>query len=226
MGFLSALFGAQPKQLTESSERKIGEVFFDFSTSYVNVKFDSLDSRELGANLLLSSYVLFLARFFYICDEREIEPMRQFVSAMAQGQYKQEELVLHAWDSVIPHLSEEEAKNATALYSGNMMPLPPLTFSENKDITGSITQYRLELYRINEGFGHKFYLSVGPDIILLPLLVAYYYQYVSSKLKTNEEISFFNDLILDFLDVSADDCRADNALHQIPYLLLKNARVN
>ena len=146
--------------------------------------------------------------------------MKKFIASMAKGEFGLESVVPRSWDAVIPSLSEQEAKVASQLFANNIIPMPPNTYSENIDISDSITQYRLEIYKINGGLGHKFYMEAGPDIILLPLLVAYYYQFVVGKL-SEANVLLLNELIAVLLQMSADDCRSDTALHSVPFTILK-----
>jgi len=144
------------------------------------------DNDNISSNILITSYLLFLARFFYICDERQFIPISNFMISRLSGDDNYDEFSNEIYDVIYNTLNDQEKSAVHGLF---FLGVPPIYYSNEK----SDARYGKYEFRINGtdgGYGHVFIMSPGADVILLPLTLGLFYQYIYDKLNHNDKLIF------------------------------------
>lgn len=196
------------------------EWHLNYGTSFVKIQ-TNYKEQLLPDDLLISSYILFLARYFYICDDRQTNVIRDFLLEEIKKSQKPNEITFKLYEVVLQTLNQTE-KNATLglfkIYN-RFLPIPPLTFSEDEEPRYSFARYKFLVFERTGGNGlvGVFHMSAGPDIILLPLTVGILYEYVINKLIDKNKKEKLNRSIIDLLENHKSvDCRSMAGLNELP----------
>lgn len=202
------------------------EWHLNYGPSFVNIK-TRQQGQSLPDGLLIASYILFLARYFYICDERQVDIVRNFLLEQIKESNKPNEITPRLYEVIFQALSQTE-KNVTLdlfrTYS-RVLPIPPLTFSEDEEPSHSFAKYNFLVFERTGGNGlsHIFHMSTGPDIILLPLTVGILYEYVTNKLRDKDKKEKLDNSIIDLLKKhSVVDCRSIAGQTELPNEIIGN----
>jgi len=160
------------------------EWHLNYGPSFVKIE-TKYKEQFLSDNLLIAGYILFLARYFFICDERQIEIVRKLLLREI-GKSRADEITPQLYEAVFQTLNQMEKDATLGLFKiyNRFLPMPPLTFSEDEEPQHSLAKYSFLIFKRSSGngLGHIFHMSAGPDIILLPLTVGILYEYVVNKL--------------------------------------------
>ena len=202
------------------------EWHLNYGPSFVKIQTNHRE-QTLPDDLLIASYILFLARYFYICDDRQTDVVRNFLLEQIQKSQKPNELTPKLYEVVFQTLSQME-KDATLgllkIYN-KFLPIPPLTFSEDEEPRHSFAKYKFLVFERSgkNGLGHIFHMSAGPDIILLPLTVGILYEYVINKLRDKNKKEKLDNSIVDLLKKhSIVDCRSMTGQNKLPNEVVSN----
>ncbi|ADI02372.1 hypothetical protein [Syntrophothermus lipocalidus] len=176
--------------------------------------------KEPSDDLLILSYLMFVSRYFFICDERQIAPMQAFLNDFSSGELWFEEYsYFHeaVQVTVFKTFTEEEKSAVIKLFSG-MSPLL-LTQDINK-IKKPSFKYSLEVFRTDNDVISGFRLSVGPDKILLPLTVSLFFEYVVKHFRDERSVERIMNALKELMDYyEHHDCRSKGSLFIAPSIL-------
>lgn len=203
------------------------EWHLNYGPSFVKVQ--TIHKEQfLGDDLLIASYILFLARYFYICDDRQIDVVRNFLLEEIGKSQKSNEITPKLYEAVFQTLNQMERDAMFGLFKiyNRFLPMPPLTFSEDEEPRHSLAKYSFLVFERSDGngLGHIFHMSAGPDIIFLPFTVGILYEYVVNKLRNKDKKEKLDNSIVDLLKGhSAVDCRSMAGQTELPNeVIIKN----
>ena len=206
------------------------EWHLNYGPSFVKIQTNHKE-QFLADDLLIASYVLFLARYFYICDDRQTNVMRDFLLDEVEKSQKPNEITPKLYEVVFQTLNQIEKDATIGLFKiyNRFLPIPPLTFSEDEEPRHSFAKYKFLVFEHadNNGLGSIFHMSAGPDIILLPLSVGILYEYVVNKLRDKDKKEKLDNSIVDLLKKHAVvDCRSIAGLNELPNEVIGNNNLN
>lgn len=212
--------------LLTQHKNNILEWHLNYGSFFVKIE-TKYKEQLLADDLLISSYILFLARYFYICDDRQIYVVRNFLLEEIRKSQNTNEITHKLYEVVFQTLNQSEKDAVIGLFKiyNRFLSMPPLTFSEDKEPGHSFAKYNFLVYERsdNNGLGHIFHMSAGPDIILLPLTVGILYEYVTQKLKDKSKKEKLDNSIFDLLkNHSTVDCRTMTGQNDLPNTIISN----
>jgi len=178
----------------------------------------------LSDDLLIASYILFLARYFYICDDRQVDITREFLLDSVRRSQKPNEISAKLYETVFKTLKTVEQNAAIKLFKiySRFTSTPPLTYSEDKEPSHSYAKYSFYVIESGSRLTSIFQMSAGPDIILLPLTVGILYEYVVDKIQTREKKEELDRSIIDLLEgYNSVDCRSREGFSRFPVEIVK-----
>lgn len=200
---------------------------FDYGPFSIKI----ITTYEGGApndNILISSYILFLARYFYICDDMQIDTTMKHLYGLAK-QTNISNLTGALYEDIYQTLDKTKQDAALGLFRiyNPLLRLPPLTYSEENEKTPSYAKYDFQVFRRGDiGLGNIFNMSAGPDIVFLPITVSILYEYISNKLHNKNNIKVLNKSILDLLDTYIRvDCRSQDGFVKVPNEVIKRNKL-
>lgn len=226
--FIFSIIFAPFRWLTNSLTKRRDNVLewhLNYGPSFVKIE-TKYKEQFLPDDLLIAGYILFLARYFFICDDRQIEIVRKFLLNEI-GKSKSNEITPKLYEVVFQTLNQMEKDATLALFKiyNRFLPMPPLTFSEDEEPRHSLAKYNFLVFERPAGnrLGHIFHMSAGPDIILLPLTVGILYDYVVNKLRNKDKKEKLDNSIIGLLKGhSTIDCRSMKGLNELPNEVIKN----
>lgn len=226
--FIFSIIFAPVRWLVNSlTQRKDNVLEWHLNYGPLFVKIETKHKEQfLPDDLLIAGYILFLARYFYICDDRQIDVVRNFLLETI-GKQKANEITPKLYEVVFQTLNQMEKDATLGLFKiyNRFLPIPPLTFSEDEEPRHSFAKYKFLVFERSggNGLGHIFHMSAGPDIILLPLTVGILYEYVVNKLRAKDKKEKLDNSIIDLLkNHSSVDCRSMAGQTELPNEVIKN----
>jgi hypothetical protein len=201
------------------------EWHFSYGPYLVNIQTNHKE-QFLADDLLIAAYILFLSRYFYICDERQINIVREFLLNTVRKSQKLE--IPKLYEIIFKTLNPTERDVAVKLSYiwGRIGPgFPPLIYSEDKEPSRVFAKYSFFVFERTggHGLGSIFHMSTGPDIILLPLTVGILYDYVVNKLRDKGKKEELNYSVIDLFEKhKIVDCRSRAALIELPNEVISN----
>jgi hypothetical protein len=126
---------------------------------------------------LEEAYILFMARVLSIIPENQQSLVLQVLEALTSitGKHNFRNLNEHIYREVVGDLSKDQQDAAKGLFAA----LIPLTImKEDPPGPPGLASYTFTVAR---DFKTHFRMSMGPDVILLPLSISLLYEYVSSE---------------------------------------------
>lgn len=171
------------------------------SLIYFDIKFDneSCYMKHAGTssdNVLVASYIMFLSRYFFICDDKQLEPMQKYLIKIFKEKFDSKKFINGIEGLVYDTLSEHERNQLKSLAkSGAVMP----AFLSDDDNSGSLGKYQFYLTNQDGVIVSKFFMSPGLDIVLLPRLVFFMFSYINSELASEESKKILQSASLDFV---------------------------
>lgn len=179
----------------------------------------TISSKEPTEALLISAYLLFVGRYFFICDERQEHPVRQALKEVLndEDKFKTEmpshRAELHLYEAALSTLSDAERQAARELF---MMSIPPIIITEGKTPARSFAKYSFLVFvRHGELYGN-FHMSAGADIVLLPIMLGTLYDFVVERV-TGRNKTLLRNGILPLLEMQEEQgARSILAMHRQP----------
>lgn len=203
------------------------EWHLNYGPSFVKIQTNHKE-QFLSDDLLIAGYILFLARYFYICDDRQTNVVQDFLLNEIKESQKPGELAGKLFNTVFQTLSKAEQDATIGLFKSlSFLPVPeyPLTYSENEEPKYSFAKYSFIVFEQNRSFISNFYMSSGPDIILLPLTIGVLYTYVVDKFIIKENKKKLDRLIIELLETHKTvDCRSLDGLRKLPDEIIHKSR--
>jgi len=180
--------------------------------------------KFLSDDLLIASYIMFLARYFYICDDRQVDIVRDFLFDAVRRSQKPSEIAAKLYETVFKTLNPVEQDAAIKLFKiySRFTGAPPFTYSEDKEPTHSYAKYSFYVIESGSRLTSTFHMSAGPDIILLPLTVGILYEYVVDKIRNSDKKKKLDQSIIDLLeDHKSVGWRSLEVLNRLPVEIIK-----
>lgn len=194
------------------------EWYFDYGTFSINIKTLPKDSL-LDDNLLIASYILFLARYFFICDEAQIDITKSYLLKIIKQRVDSDQTG-ELYQAILQTLEKSKQEAAMALFKihNPFSMLPPLMYVEQNEKTYSYAKYDFHVFQMQGiGLGNIFNMSLGPDIVFLPITVSVLYNFIKDKLNNKDNIKVLNDSIEELLLAYEQiDCRSQDGFVNLP----------
>lgn len=180
--------------------------------------------KFLNDDLLIASYIMFLARYLYICDDQQVHIARGFMLDSVRRSQKPNEIAAKLYEAVFKTLNpvEQDATIKLLKIYSRFTSLPPLTYSEDKEPSHSYAKYSFYVIKSGRGLTSIFHMSAGPDKILLPLTVGILYEYVVDKIQNREKKDKLDRSIIDLMEgYNSVDCRSREGFSMLPAEIVK-----
>jgi hypothetical protein len=201
------------------------EWYFNYGQYFVQIKTKHKE-QFLPDGLLVASYILFLARYFRICDDRQVEPMKEFLNKeIVNSESDIKELSSKIHGIIMQAFNEWEKRAVGKLF---FLGLPPLDFSESEEVPRSYAKYSFLVFEQNGILTSTLHLSAGADKVFLPLTVAILYKYVVEKLMNKDDNKQILDkAILDLLrGYDKVNCRSLAGLSKLPIEIITQNNID
>lgn len=183
---------------------------FVYGASLVNIRTTMAFADH---RLLVVGYILFLARYFYICDDRQVTVVRDLLRDAIRNSQQPREITERLYETAVGTLNSLERNVVGKLFRLD----PPLTFSEDEQPRSPGAKYAFLVSGRGGVVRSTFHMSGGADMILLPLTVGVLYEYVVSKIRTADQKAKLDQSIVDLLEAhKAVDCRSRKGLSTLP----------
>lgn len=200
------------------------EWHLNYGLSFVKIQTNHKE-QVLSDDLLIAGYILFLARYFFICDERQIKIVQNFLLNAIGGPEKPNTITPKLYEIIFQTLSGSEQKATIGLFQiyNRFLPIPPLTYSENEEPKHSFAKYSFFVFERpkDRNLISALHMSSGPDIILLPITVGILYEYVANKIQNEDKKRKLNQSIIDLLEeYKFINCRSPYGLVILPVAIL------
>ncbi|MCX6813218.1 MAG: hypothetical protein NTV77_01885 [Candidatus Azambacteria bacterium] len=203
------------------------EWHLNFGPSFVKIQ-TYYKEQSLQDDLLIAGYILFLARYFYICDDRQIKIVRDLLLDAVEKAEKPNAIAPKLYEVIFQTLNKMEQGATIGLFEiyNKFLPIPPLTYSESEEPRHSFAKYSFFIFErpSDRMLTSIFHMSAGPDIILLPITIGILYEYVVNKIQDKEKKNKLNQSIIDLLkEYEFIDCRSPYGFVVLPIgILAKN----
>jgi hypothetical protein len=142
-------------------------------------------SQEQELTYLMVAYLLFLSKYFYICDKRQLGPVSDLVAKYARESAPPDQLASVLLETV--RASFDKIENAAFADQFKYPKLPPI-FVEHEPATDRIDRieligrYAVTIFKRGGRWLDDLQVSRGFDIVLLPITVGILYQYVTDRI--------------------------------------------
>jgi hypothetical protein len=193
------------------------QITYGSGKAYITSQYES-DQQEF--KYLIITYILFLSRYFFICEERQTKPVSSRLAEYIKRAGSGDQLAGILLETVHATLNQKEKGAVVGLFS--FRNLPPLTYTEGTNTGAKMAQYTLTTYKRGDRWSIDFYMSAGPDIILLPITVGILYEYVSDKIGA-EYRAVLDSCISQLLAAQElSDCRSARNATRLPNMVIAN----
>jgi hypothetical protein len=176
--------------------------------------------KSLSDDLLIASYIMFLGRYFYICDDRQVDVARDFLLDFVRRAQDPNEITAKLYEAIFKTLNPTEQDAAIKFFKihSRFTSVPPLTYSEDKEPSHSYAKY--SFYIIESARPASIFdMSAGPDMILLPVTVGILYKYVVDKIQNKVKKEKLDQSIIDLLEgYNSVDCRSQDGFSRLELL--------
>jgi len=200
------------------------EWHFNYGQYFVQIKTKHKE-QFLPDGLLIASYILFLARYFRICDDRQVKLMKEFLNKeIVNSKSDIKELSSKIHSIIMQTLNEWEKRAVGKLF---FLGLPPLDFSESEEVSRSYAKYSFLVFKRGGNLTSTFHMSAGADKIFLPLTVAVLYEYIIGKLRNKDKKEILDKTILDLLRAyDKVNCRSLEGLGKLPVEIINQNNID
>lgn len=205
-------------------ENKNSLIEYSFSYDLISCKIIIIDKIGISDNLLVSSYILFLARYFLICDDRQVDVMKKLLPLEIESNETKRLSTQNIYQAVLKTLNENEREVADTLFFTGVA---PLLCPDNAKQSKVLTDYSFVVFKQGMELRTIFNMSAGPDIVLLPLTVGIFYEFIVSRLRDKSKKELINNIIMQLLaSYEANDCRSITANIQLPNRILSENKID
>lgn len=146
-------------------------------------------SQATTERLLIMIYAHFLARFFFICDERQVQPVKQWIEeTAASGDAGWDERWAALFDRLLAQFTMKEKYAFERIFNHPLLgiPMPPIAFTDGPAEEGSrfVGKYTFRLLAEQDGrLVNKLSLGlIAPNTVLLPTTIVGLYGYIADKI--------------------------------------------
>lgn len=191
------------KSTKSKNNTETNNVLISYSFLLDSYFFDiKISNRKAIDELLIMSYILFLSRYFFICDDRQRHLMKKLLEKeLVKKSYNFDNLMNKVGALVYGTLDDSERVVLTDLATQKIA--LPCEVGPSK---GSLGKYDFKVVMSDIGLGSIFDMSLGMDIVLLPRLTVIFYGYVRNNLENVEHMEmFFRAIRLFFNSVNSPD---------------------
>lgn len=191
MGILSKI--THPKNYYAKYTMSIGDGNF----CYIDQEFTGELTPEKEKILYTESMILFLKRYFFIADKRQVQPMREILAAHIE-QPEASFMDVMSWTEkmIFDNLNESERKNL-ASYASHRGVLP--AFLSPEPITNKAGKYEIYIVNAGQEFDIKFFMKLTGDKVILSRLPILFLQFIESKLDKKSIETLHNRISVEYL---------------------------
>lgn len=181
--------------------------------------------NSLSDGLLIASYILFLARYFRICDDRQVVVMKDFLNKEIGNSASEVVALIRKINYLIKQtLNDRERDTVDQFFSRGEL---PYAFFEDGSVSESLSRYLFLVFEQDGKLTSRFHMSVGWDIVFLPLTVGVLYGHVISKLKDSSKKEILDKAILDLLRTyETVNCRSLAGLYKVPVEVINQNNID
>ncbi len=164
--------------------------------------------REIDDNLLISSFIMFMTTYFYICDVRQKNIVAKALKEAMELQAENGWSYFLYTRVVEQSLSEQERKYASEIFTNGgydkNIPygIPPLDYNLER-YSGSrlfrAAKYDFYITKTNNRVFDNFFMTMGNDIVLLPITIGMMQKAISDRISEAGRKTLYK-CILDFLE--------------------------
>lgn len=193
------------------------EWHLNFGRSTVDIT--TISHAQPTEALLVIAYLLFVGRYFFICDKRQTNVVRQALREEIQKDIDSSTLPYRLFEAAYSTLTQGEKEAVRQLFT---MGIPPSTFTEGKEPAHSLAKYSFLIFlHHGEPYGN-FHMSFGPDIVLLPITLGILCSFVTSKVTGRNKTLLQNGIIALFDLQEEHGSRSMLAMHQQPMDVIRS----
>lgn len=192
------------------------EWHLNFGKSSINIR--TVTQEAPTEALLISAYLLFVGRYFFICDQRQEHSARQALKEIAEEKTDTKIAALHLYEAIHGTLNDGEKGAVSSLF---MMGIPPIVVTQNEEPANSLAKYSFLIFVRNQELYGNLHLSFGPDIVLLPISLGVLYDFVAANV-TGRNKQLLKNGVLALLELQkGHGARSMLAMHQQPVEIIR-----
>ncbi len=172
------------------------QITYGYGYAFFKCQADSVADEGLH---FVIAYVLFLARFFYACEKRHVVPVASVLTDHLQSYAPPNQLTSDILQAVYRTFTKMEKSAFDDQFKYPL--LPPTIYAEDLgdvDSIEGIGQYTFGMFKKSGCWQCDLQISLGFNLVLLPLTVGLLYNYVTDRI-TDEETAILKACITDFL---------------------------
>ena len=146
--------------------------------------FIDFDIKENSSNILSKTFLQYLARYFFICDDRQDEPMKEILLSHLKSASLNTLNLTSDIEGMIYNALNDNEKEQLASLARNGITLPAL--SSRQKLRGILGKYSFNLMKGSSGYNSLFFMSPGLDIVLLSRTVAFMLAEITGRISKDE----------------------------------------
>lgn len=162
-----------------------------------------METKEdvVSDELLITAYLLYLSRYFYVCDERQVDAVRGFY-ILIKDDTKPGNATYQMFDLLLTTLNAAERNAAIQTFSSFVGPSSIPAIPAEEEFEGkTFGRYFFSIYKTGSNLRSYFTMSLGLDIILMPLSTVLLYIFVLYKFKDKNSRKLLDHVIQEMLDM-------------------------
>lgn len=165
-----------------SQRKAVSIIRIEFGWNRATVDFQTkFHDQEKG--LLVKSYLLFLAKYFCICDDRQLAPVSDEILKYAERSAGLHDLAPALLRITRSTFSDEENDAYKNTFRYPKHPPTVIDYDHSRiDRDERIGKYTFSLLKENGAWKENLRISMGLDIVLLPIAVGLLYRFVAEKI--------------------------------------------
>lgn len=193
---------------------------YDISFSLYSCYVQKLGPSDEDDAWLVVIYLLYVIRFFYICDKRQIEPFKELLRTGLHTEFDWETINFSHFhefffEAILKSLNEKERIASIDILGGDI----PKSVKE-----GVGNNFKYSMYIENKPImEYKLKLCIGPDKVLPPMILSYFLEYVYTKLVDKDSFNNLRSNVINILDYyEENDCRSIKVMSYLSNFYLNN----
>lgn len=206
-----------------SSSKYLLYLRIDFGKLFCSIGYEYKGKEDQLDINLVRTLLLYVSRFFFICDDRQIDMMKIAISEILEhilerDQHKEKfSLTKSIIAKLYSILSEKELQAARSLFPLGL----PTECREYRVEKKPIASYRFVVKKLGSSPPSTFHIGFDPNIVLLPISIGHVFHFLYQDIKDDDARL----LMLICLKILVDsyhevDCRSRQALHVLPDQIL------